>query len=135
HAHADWPTYSGGDFNRPLTPRGKEDAAAAALAIRDAGLSPSLVLTSPAQRALQTAQILAATLNLPAARLRFVDALYNASADELDAQLRQAVAPGAITMLIAHNPGISDLARHLANDASRPPFAPAGWASFTYAAT
>jgi phosphohistidine phosphatase len=130
HAHADWPMYSGRDFDRPLTPRGEEDAAATAHAIHSAGLSPTLLLASPARRTRQTAMILADVLNVPEKHLLFIDAMYNAKPDVLLAQLQRSAPAGAATLLVAHNPGISELARQLAADPSRPPFAPAGWACF-----
>jgi phosphohistidine phosphatase len=130
HAHADWPLYSGRDFDRTLTPRGEEDAARIAHAILAAGLAPTLVLASSARRTRQTAEILAQVLGLASDRLLLVDALYNAKASALEAALRQAARPGTTTLLVAHNPGISELARTLAGDPLRPPFSPAGWACF-----
>jgi phosphohistidine phosphatase len=133
HAHADWPLYSGRDIDRSLTPRGEEDAASTARSIRAAGLVPALILASPARRTRQTADMLAEVLGLPADRLLFVDALYNARPAVLEAELRRVARPGTATVLVAHNPGISELARMLGGDDRRPPFSPAGWASFALA--
>jgi phosphohistidine phosphatase len=130
HAHADWPHYQGRDFDRPLTPRGIEDAARSAEAIRAAGLVPTLLLTSPAQRTRETAAILAKGLALPEVAIRNVDGLYNASAGALELELRRAARPGSVTMLVAHNPGISELARQLADDPAFRSFAPGAWAQF-----
>jgi phosphohistidine phosphatase len=130
HAHADWPHYHGRDFDRPLTPRGMEDAARSAEAIRAAGLLPMLLLASPAQRTRQTAAIIANALALPETAIHHIDSLYNATAGTLELQLRKAAQPGAVTMLVAHNPGISELARQLADDPAFRPFAPGAWAQF-----
>src|SRR5690606_787937 len=128
HAHAEWPDWRGRDFDRPLTPRGEEDAARAAAAIRAAGHRPELVLVSPALRTRQTAGIMARGLGLADDALRLVDALYNASPAVLESELRQAaLGVDGLVMLVAHNPGVSYLARALAGDPAAPPFSPADW--------
>ncbi len=132
HAHAEWPTYVGADFDRPLTPQGLGDAASTAAAIRDAAHRPELLLTSPARRTLQTAQIIATTLDLPDSAIRQVDALFNAAAAALDAELRRAFATADTVLLVAHNPGISELARMLTNDPTFAAFLPGHWLHTAY---
>lgn len=131
HAHAEWPLYTGRDFDRPLTPRGLEDARAAGEALHAAGHAPDHVIVSPARRTTQTAQAVAAALALPASRIEFVPALYNASANELLAALHDHLQRHRFVMLVAHNPGISDLARELASGSRGRAFAPADWRLFT----
>ncbi|HYP80614.1 MAG TPA: histidine phosphatase family protein [Steroidobacteraceae bacterium] len=130
HAHAEWPGYSGEDFDRPLTPRGLADAAASARAMRAAGNIPDLLLASPARRTRQTAEVVAATLELPSSAVRFVDSLYNASVSTLARELQRASSAGLV-LLVAHNPGISALAQKFAADPARPPLLPAGWGCFS----
>jgi len=126
HAHADWPDYTGRDFDRPLTPQGLNDAQASAAAIRAAALRPELLIASPARRTAQTAEVIAAALALPASAVTFVEALYNAAPDVLDAELRRAFRSSPHVILVAHNPGISELARSLSNTVLAP-FRPAQW--------
>jgi phosphohistidine phosphatase len=130
HAHADWPDYHGRDFERPLTPRGSADAARTAAAIKAAGLAPAVLLVSPALRTRQTAAIIAAALGLSDDCTQFVESLYNASAQGLEAELRRSAPNGDTIMLVAHNPGISELGRQLAGDRRTRPFAPADWRQF-----
>ncbi len=127
HAHADWPTYTGRDFDRPLTPQGLQDAQASAAAIRAAAQLPVVLLASPARRTTQTAEIIAAALALPASAITFVESLYNSSAAVLDAELRRAFRDNPRVVLVGHNPGISELARALTRNASMAPFGPAQW--------
>jgi phosphohistidine phosphatase len=127
HAHAEWPAYTGRDFDRPLTGRGLQEARISARAIAAAGLRPAQVLASPARRTMQTAEILASELQLPGKDLVFVDALYNATADLLLAELQRASHLHGLVMLVAHNPGISELGRRLAGDPAARAFAPAEW--------
>jgi phosphohistidine phosphatase len=126
HAHAEWPDFHGADFDRPLTGRGLADAHAAGRAIRAAGHRPALLLASPAYRTRQTAEILAEELQLPASSVRFVDALYNATASTLQDEVRR-VADGALVLVVAHNPGVSNLARLLSDDPETPSCQPAEW--------
>ncbi|HUG72540.1 MAG TPA: histidine phosphatase family protein [Steroidobacteraceae bacterium] len=130
HAHAEWSEYQGRDFDRPLTPRGEADAMATARAIGVAGLKPAVLLASPARRTRQTAVIIANNLGVAEAAIQFINTLYNASADTLAAELRNAPAGHGPVMLVAHNPGISELGRRLAQGAPFAPFAPAAWRLF-----
>lgn len=127
HAHAEWPGYSGRDFDRPLTPKGMKDALSTARAIRSAGLLPDVLLASPARRTRDTAMILARELGLSADKLHFEDGLYNASAEVLEAAARAAATQGDHVMVVAHNPGISEFARRLSGDPEAKPLKPAGW--------
>lgn len=127
HAHAEWPDWRGEDFDRPLTPKGLADARAAGCAIRDAGHRPVLLISSPARRARETAELIAEELHLAAAAVRLVEELYNASAEVLEAESRAAALGGTLVALVAHNPGVSDLSRKLANDPRAPSYRPAEW--------
>lgn len=127
HAHADWPDYHGPDFDRPLTERGLSGAHATGRAICSAGLRPTVLLASPACRTRQTAQILAEELHLPGDAVRYVDSLYNATAHTLEAELRTAAGPDCLVILVAHNPGVSNLTRVLTNDPAAPTYRPADW--------
>src|SRR5262245_51345964 len=127
HAHAEWPNYHGPDFDRPLTGRGLADARACGRAIHAAGHRPVLVLASPTCRTRQTAEILAEELQLADGSVRYVDSLYNATASTLETELRKVATADILVMLVAHNPGVSNLARVLADDPEAPPCQPAEW--------
>jgi phosphohistidine phosphatase len=127
HANAEWPHYVGPDFDRPLTPQGLADARSTATAIRESGHKPGMLLTSPAKRTLQTAQIIAATLGLRDEAVIPVGELYNAGADVLDAELRKAFLSADVVLLVAHNPGISEVARTLTGNPGFAALRPAHW--------
>jgi phosphohistidine phosphatase len=127
HAHAEWPAYRGRDFDRPLTELGLEQARATGREIIAAGLLPRRVLASSARRTEQTARILMDPLQLPPDALQLLDSLYNADAATLRAALRSADAESSPVLVVAHNPGISELARMLSEDRTLAPFRPAGW--------
>jgi len=102
HAEAAWATPGQRDFDRPLNDKGYADAEIVADKAADKGYRPDLVVCSTAVRCRDTAEAvrraMGATLDV-----RFVDELYNASADSyleiIDAQ--EAVNS---VMLIGHNP-------------------------------
>jgi phosphohistidine phosphatase len=127
HAHAEWPDYRGRDFDRPLTPRGLEEAQATARAIRATGHRPELLLASAARRTGQTAGIIAAELQLPASAVRLIADLYNAPWQLLASEARAAATQGTPVLMVAHNPGVTELARALTDDPQAPPFKPADW--------
>lgn len=127
HANAEWPNYVGADFDRPLTPQGLTDAGSTAAAIREAGHLPGLLLASPARRTMQTAWVIATALRLPESAVVQVPDLYNAGPGSLDTELRKGFMKAATVMLVAHNPGISELARLLTGNPSFAAFRPGHW--------
>ena len=78
-----------------------------------AGIRPSLVLTSPAVRALSTAKIIAQEIGYPFEFLQREQALYLASLDDLLDVLAQQQAEFNNLMLVGHNPGLTAFANFL----------------------
>lgn len=123
HAKAAWPD-DVSDHERPLTGRGRRDAAALGGWLADRGLVPGIVLCSTATRAAQTwagaeaevakaaaergSELLvraeAAVYDAPASRLLSLLRALDADADEADA---------GCALLIGHNPGVEDLVARL----------------------
>src|SRR5437868_14614794 len=60
HAKSAWP--DGPDIERPLSDRGRADAAAAGNLLLNQGLSPDLVVVSPAVRTRETWKLIAKTV-------------------------------------------------------------------------
>lgn len=111
HAKAAVESPTGEDFDRPLAPRGVEDAPAMGAAMASAGASPQLVLVSPARRTRETWGLIAPQLGT--AEVRFVERLYLATSDVL---LQEIEAAGVErVMVLAHNPGLHELAARLAH--------------------
>ncbi|HBH26054.1 MAG TPA: hypothetical protein DDX54_01425 [Rhodospirillaceae bacterium] len=97
------------DADRELAPGGVEAAARLGAFMRHEGCAPEVVLCSPAARTRQT--LVQALGDDAAAAALYPESLYGASAGELLAAA-QGADPGARSLLIvAHNPGIHDLAR------------------------
>ena len=101
----------GPDFERPLTARGRRDAAAAGRWLAGRGLEPDAVLCSPARRTRQTWQAVAAELGRPASVPNLDDALYTAEAAAIR-EIIAATAPDVTTLLcVGHNPAMATLAQ------------------------
>ena len=113
HAKSSWTDRRLSDRDRPLNKRGERDAPVMAKRIVDAGVRPSLIISSPAVRAWATAKAFATELNYPLEFLQREDGLYLASLDNLlDVVATQD--PGFNNlMMFSHNPGLTDFADYL----------------------
>ncbi|MEE2525442.1 histidine phosphatase family protein [Hyphobacterium sp. HN65] len=120
------------DFERGLTPRGREDAAETARQLQAAGIGADLALVSPAQRTLQTYIAMREMIGNPG----FEDpmALYHASPDMLLRALLDALDRATSILLVGHNPGIGVLAQNLAERAGRLQDMPDGYPTSAAAA-
>lgn len=98
------------DWDRVLEPRGQKDAPEMARRLRERKLKPDLMITSPAVRALATAQIFARELHLSASKLRQDERLYLASPKVLKEVIRELGGKVAHLMIVGHNPGLTEFA-------------------------
>jgi len=105
HAKSDWSGAGASDHDRTLNDRGRRDAAALGQWLRDKGLAPDTVLCSSATRTQQTVDLLGLE---GAPDITLTRALYLADAEDLHAELCKA--KGETVLLVAHNPGIGDMA-------------------------
>jgi len=101
------------DHDRTLTPRGRRAAELVGLYLAQRGDPPSLALCSSARRVQDTLAPLRQRLDLTVETVR---ELYLADPDTLLAQLAQVDDREASVLVIAHNPGLHDLAMLLAAD-------------------
>lgn len=132
HGEARWKDSGTEDFARALSRRGTAGAQAVAARLRELALLPDRVVTSPARRTEQTADIVAQELGLPARYVLREEGLYLASAAEL-LKIVQATGPRiAHLMIIAHNPGVSELAQVLAPEEEATQLPAAGLCSIAF---
>jgi phosphohistidine phosphatase len=115
HAKSSWDDRSLPDADRPLAPRGRRAAELVAAHLATSEVRPAVVLRSSSLRTRQTLAAIFPTLG-DALEIRIEQALYGAGAAQLLDRLRQLPKRVSSAMLIAHNPGIQDLAGELAAD-------------------
>jgi phosphohistidine phosphatase len=135
HAHA---ADGHADHERALTTRGERAAIRAGKHLAEAHCEPQLALLSTAVRVMQTWQHIQA--ELPATpRVEAERSLYLADPDSMHVQLVSIPDSVECVLLVAHNPGISQLARWLTAtgpselvDRLQRGFAPGAVASLTF---
>lgn len=116
HGKSDWDA-GVSDYDRPLKNRGKRSAQKMGVWLWQQGLRPQLIISSPANRALNTARKCTKAMGMPDRHIIQDERIYEASLDELLEVL--ADAPGDVKriMLVGHNPGLEELLIFLANGA------------------
>jgi phosphohistidine phosphatase len=114
HANADWKNVSVSDFDRPLNKRGLNEAEAIGKLLLEHELVPDLLLSSPARRTQQTTDIIVRRLGLAARHIKAAETLYLAPVDEILTLIRATGPKVQHLAIVGHNPGLSELARHLA---------------------
>jgi len=104
------------DRDRPLDERGKQDAPKMGKRLAKRDVKPDLLLSSPALRALTTAQLVAEEISYKRKDIVVDDRLYASSDDELLAVIRALDRKLNRVMLFGHNPEFTDLAHRLSNE-------------------
>jgi phosphohistidine phosphatase len=101
------------DINRPLADRGERDARRIGERLRQQGPRPALILASPAERALRTAQLVADMMDYPNDAIAQDRRLYlaePAAIVEIIAGQDDAI---GILLVVGHNPGLTELVHRL----------------------
>ena len=111
HAKSDWPDVP--DHDRPLAKRGRKDAPVIGRWLDSHGYVPDTVICSTARRTRQTWELVAPELD-GTPEVHFEPRAYAASALTLLYLARELPGRCRAVLLIAHNPGIEDLANSLA---------------------
>lgn len=113
HGDAEGSSTSGRDIDRALTPDGRHAARLVGEALASQGVRPEQAVVSEALRTQQTWA--AAHPAFESAGFRIEPRLYGGEASTLLHIAEQE--PAATVMLVAHNPGVHELALQLAEDA------------------
>ncbi|HEY8201371.1 MAG TPA: histidine phosphatase family protein [Actinomycetota bacterium] len=117
HTKSSWDDPSLDDMDRPLAPRGQKAARALAVHMEGAGVSPGLVLCSPARRARDTLDLVRSGLP-PATRVRIDKQLYRADPADVLRIIRNLTDDLSSVMVVGHNPTMQRLALTLAAPAA-----------------
>ncbi|HEV8258568.1 MAG TPA: phosphohistidine phosphatase SixA, partial [Casimicrobiaceae bacterium] len=109
------------DKDRPLNDRGKRDAPKMGKRLAKRRVKPDLILSSPAVRALKTAEIIAKKLDYKRKNILVDDRLYAVEAGELLEVIRKLGDQVERVMLIGHNPELTELAHRLSSKITHMP--------------
>jgi phosphohistidine phosphatase len=115
HGKSDWST-GVDDYHRPLKDRGKRGAQRIGVWLAQQNAVPDLIVTSPAERALVTAQKLCKAMGFGDAGIQRDRRIYAAGIDELLAVLSDCPQDAGRVMLVGHNPGLEELLVWLARE-------------------
>jgi phosphohistidine phosphatase len=105
------------DFNRPLNERGEKDAPRMGKRLKEKEITVDLMISSPAKRALKTCKAIANILEYPKEKIKEDKRLYHASDAHILSVLREVKEPHDVVMIFGHNPGLTEFANILLNQA------------------
>lgn len=100
------------DFDRPLTDKGRKHLPRMAAFVARSKVKPDWIVSSPAQRAKESADLLAESLQFSRS-IVWNERAYLASAITLLEILRETPDVAEHLVIVGHNPGMSDLAAGL----------------------
>jgi len=115
HAKSSWDDAALPDKDRPLNDRGRRDAPRIGERLAKRDLKPDLIVSSPAVRALETAQIIAGKLDYRRKDMVVDDRLYAGEADDLLEVIRALGDRLKSVMIFGHNPALVELAQRLSS--------------------
>jgi phosphohistidine phosphatase len=104
------------DIERPLNDRGRRTASKMGKRLAKRGVKPDLILSSPATRALTTAEIIGKKLGYNRKDIVLDDQLYAVEANNLLRVIRKLDEKLNSVILFGHNPELTDLAHRLSSD-------------------
>jgi phosphohistidine phosphatase len=116
HAKSSWKDRTLADRDRPLNKRGKRDAPEMGRRLAARGGAPDLIVSSPAVRALTTARVIAEAVGYPAGEIVEDERVYMASVESLLGVIHGLDDDLDRIFLFGHNPGLTELVNHLADD-------------------
>jgi len=116
HAKSAWDTAAETDSERPLAKRGLKDAPRMGQWMRAQGLIPDHMLSSPAERARQTLELVCEELGLDRAAIQWDERIYDATVEDLLQVLVDVPAEPRRILLVGHNPGLEELLRYLCGE-------------------
>ena len=115
HGKSTWEYGPVNDFDRPLKESGINNTIAIAQKLLEKKYSPSLMISSPANRALHTAMILAREMHFPAENVRINTSLYTETEDEVMDLIKLTDDIYPSLFIFGHNPTFTYLANHFLN--------------------
>ncbi|MCP4044139.1 MAG: histidine phosphatase family protein, partial [Gammaproteobacteria bacterium] len=116
HAKSSWTSDADTDFDRPLAKRGKRDAPRMGGWMKDQGLIPDYIVSSPANRAQKTCKLVCKELGVVKSCITWDESIYAADLEELLDVLTGCPRKAKRVLLVGHNPGLDMLLSYLWGD-------------------
>lgn len=113
HAKASWDNPDQSDFERPLTSQGEIDVHGMAQQLKEQQITPDLIITSNAVRALSTAQILAEEFQYAAEKIVSNPHIYSGGVEDLVSIVKTIDSKLNNIFFIGHNPSLTLLGHYL----------------------
>lgn len=122
HAKSSWDNPILADFDRPLNERGIKTADFMGNFLLKQDFQPELILTSPATRAQETANIVKKSAKFRA-EIKLEENIYEASPQTLVKVVSELNENVQTVLLVGHNPGLEGLIKFLTNEIQSMPTA------------
>ncbi|HEY6046712.1 MAG TPA: histidine phosphatase family protein [Pyrinomonadaceae bacterium] len=122
HAKSSWKDDSLDDFDRPLKKQGLGDAQLMGKLLRQREIGLDLVISSSAERARQTTQLVLMSAGLQV-EVRYDDRIYEAGMRRLLTLVSRLDNQTSSVMLVGHNPGFEELLKTLTGEVHSMPTA------------
>jgi phosphohistidine phosphatase len=113
HGKSDWSNGGEKDFDRPLNQRGNMDAPRMGGKLKELGIVPDLIVSSPALRTTLTTEYICEQINYPIEKIDFQEDIYEASVRTLLKVVNELNDTYNTVVIVGHNPGFSYLAEYL----------------------
>ena len=115
HAKSSWSDLTLSDFDRPLNERGERDAPRMGKRLKEKQITPDLLLSSPAKRAIATAEYIAHAMNYPIQNIKTDRKLYHADEDGMLNIVKSINNKHDEVLIFGHNPGLTEFVNRLTN--------------------
>ena len=108
HGKSDW-NIGCSDFDRPLKKRGVDETQNLGLWMQQQKIIPDLIISSPAKRAIDTAQTLCKTLELAIKNIYIESDIYSATSCDLKRIICNVPEQTQRVLIVGHNPSMDSL--------------------------
>ncbi len=107
HAKSSWDDFSISDFDRPLNRRGELSAPLMGEILKTKGVTPDLILSSPANRAQTTAKIVADIIGYGSDDISYQPSIYESSEMNIMMIINAIDEKVGSCLLVGHNPALT----------------------------
>lgn len=116
HGKSSWANAQLSDYDRPLKERGEKDARLIAEKILEHNVTPHLIISSPALRAISTAKIFAEVLSYPEEKILLKDDIYFGSSFEIKNAFTGLDEAIETVFIFGHNPYMTEVMNDYTDD-------------------